>query len=99
MINKARKSLEKLCSMATYKGGNDEEIRVSNYNSHIIQALDQAEKNETILHVLRLHLKNKVRVQRFFQAYVLIINDGDTIINLNENEYNALKEWLEDEDY
>ena len=65
----------------------DEEINT------ISQALNQA---ETILHILGLHLKDKIRVQRFFQDYVLIINDYDVIINLSEDEYIAVKEWLEE---
>jgi len=35
------KALEKLCEIATYKGGNDIEIRVSNYNSVIFKALKE----------------------------------------------------------
>lgn len=98
MIDKARESLERIKGHFDLKQFVQKDLFNSDF-SNIGQVLDQAEKNETILHVLRLHLKNKVRVQRFFQSYVLIINDGDTIIDLNENEYNALKEWLEDEDY
>lgn len=98
MIDKARKSLERIKGHFDPKQIVQKDLFNSDF-SNIIQALNQAEKNETILHVLGLHLKNRVRIQRFFQAYVLIINDGDTIIDLNENEYNALKEWLGEEDY
>lgn len=98
MIDKARKSLERIKGHFDPKQIVQKDLFNSDF-SNINQALDQAEKNKTILHVLGLHLKNKVRIQKVDQAYVLIINDGDTIINLNENEYNALKEWLEDEDY
>ena len=94
MIDKARQAVSAL-EMSAVKDMSVE--KAEELRGIVYQSLDNAEKNKTILHVLGLHLKNRIRVQRFFQAYVLIINDGDTIINLNEDEYNALKEWLENE--
>ena len=92
MINKARESLTYIKEQLPFYDSCDFKLPIDDEDfAPIEQAIDQAEKNEKVLEILKSIKKDKYSTFEI-QGNDLII---DVQLTFNDNEIKLIKEWLE----